>query len=76
MPFPKSHWTITPIYSKTKYTNLQTYEIWKNRVDRSLRENGSARIYDRTDNPNAVHAITPGTRVTEADSGKSQRMKF
>jgi len=36
---------------------IQTYEIWKNRVDRSLRENGNAKIYDRTDNPNAVHAI-------------------
>lgn len=26
-------------------------------------------IYDRTDNPNAVHAIRPGARVTVADNG-------
>ncbi|SNQ62855.1 hypothetical protein MNV_920022 [Candidatus Methanoperedens nitroreducens] len=36
----------------------------------------AAPIYDRTDNPNAVHAITPDTRVTVADYGKSQWMKF
>lgn len=46
------------------------YEIWKNRVDRSLRENGRANIYDRTDNPNAVHATMPGTRVTEWTADK------
>ncbi|HEY9207242.1 MAG TPA: hypothetical protein VIO58_15120 [Candidatus Methanoperedens sp.] len=46
--------------------------ILENRVDRSLRENGIANIDDRTDNPNAVHAIAPGTRVTVTDSGTSQ----
>lgn len=33
-------------------------------------------VYDRTDNPNAVHAIMPDTRVfTVTDNGKSQWLK-
>lgn len=55
---------------------LQNYEFWTDRVDRSLRENGNANIDDRTDNPNAVHAIKPDTWVTVTDNGKSLWMKF
>ncbi len=65
-----------PLYLKINNDISRNYEFWKNRVDRSLRENGRANIYDRTDNPNAVHAKTPGTRVTVTDCGRSQRMKF
>ncbi|MCZ7393464.1 MAG: hypothetical protein ABOK23_08160 [Candidatus Methanoperedens sp.] len=48
----------------------RTTNSGKNRVDRSLRENGRANIDDRTDNPNAVHATMPDTRVTEWTADK------
>jgi hypothetical protein len=38
-----------------------------------LRENGNAKIYDRTDNPNAVHAIIAWHEgKTVMDNGISQ----
>jgi hypothetical protein len=64
-----------PIYFKNNTYNIQKLRILENRVDRSLRENGRARIDDRTDNPNAVHATIPDTRVTVTDCGDSHWVK-